>query len=64
MKVVLRKAVGVHFALVAMTGNALAGDLFGGPVFSSNQSIVACEIVNVSNAPVNISSKSIFTSPL
>ena len=43
-----------------MMGNALAGDLFGGPVFSSNQSIVACEIVNVSNAPVHITSKSIF----
>ena len=54
------KAVSVHIALVAMMGNALAGDLFGGPVFSGNQSIVACEIVNVSNAPVHITSEAIF----
>jgi hypothetical protein len=43
-----------------MIGNAMAGDLFGGPVFSGNQSIIACEIVNVSNVPVNISAQSIF----
>lgn len=60
MKVVLRKAVGVHIALLAMIGNTMAGDLFSGPVFSGNQSIVACEIVNVSSVPVNISAKSIF----
>jgi len=60
MKVVLRKVVGIQIALVAMVGTAMAGDLFSGPVFSGNQSIVACEIVNVSNAPVTITGKSIF----
>lgn len=46
--------------LVATVSSAMAGDLFGGPVFSSNQTLVACEITNVTSAPVTITSKSIF----
>lgn len=56
----LRNVLSAPIALIAMVSSAVAGDLFGGPVFSSNQVFAACELTNITNAPVTITAKSIF----